>query len=177
LNKTAAENAIAELGLSAANKSLANYWLSLWRGDALPERSQFRPNKIRALLPNLLMFDVVPDKSVTVRLAGTGLRYILGEDITGRNWLELTRVHHRPTRLRNLSAVARGAVMSARRRVTMVAGDDHINEEIVLPFARDEDGQSQVVAHAVWGLDRGTLATDIRNIEDDTSNFRLVPIV
>ena len=176
MKRSAAEAAIAELGLKVANQSFANYWLTLWRDDQLPERSQFNPGKIRGLLPFLLMFDVIPDESVTVRLAGTGFRKLLGEDITGRDWLSLTRTHHRPTRLRNLSAVARGAVLGAHRRLSMVTGDERINEEIVLPFACEESGMCQLVAHAEWRLDRLISVSDVKSIEDDTQDFRLLPI-
>ncbi|MGZ7103783.1 MAG: PAS domain-containing protein [Candidatus Angelobacter sp.] len=176
MKKFIAEGAIATLGLRDTNNSFANYWLSLWEGDELPGRSKFSPGKIKPLLPFLLVFDVVPDESVTVRLAGTGFRYILGEDITGKDWLAMTRAHHRPTRLGNLSAVARGSVMKAQRRIKMVVGEDRINEEIVLPFAPEKGGTCQVVAHAEWGVDPLTKAADIRNIEDDTRDFRLLPI-
>ena len=71
MKKSIAEGAIATLGLKDTNNSFANYWLSLWEGDELPERSKFSPSKIKPLLPFLLVFDVVPDESVTVRLAGT----------------------------------------------------------------------------------------------------------
>ena len=175
MNKSIAEAAIAKLGLKLANQSLANYWLSLWQGDALPARAQFRPGKLKALLPYLIMFDIVPDESATVRLAGTGFRRILGEDITGRDWLAMTTARHRPVRLRNLSAVARGAALGAHRRVTKTAGEDRFNEEIVLPFAREESGRYTVMAHVDWMLDRLTLVTGVTGIENDSLDFKLLP--
>jgi len=172
--RSLAERALDELGLDKANRAVADYWLSLWQGDALPARSQFSPGRLKALLPHLLMFDVVPDESVTVRLAGTGYRQVLGEDLTGQDWIAKAPAHHRPVRLRNLTSVARGAVMGTHRRIAMVVGHDSVNEEIALPFAPDDNGVHPIVAHVDWKLDHLTKVTTIKRIEADAPHFRLL---
>ncbi len=176
LNKSAAADAIAKLRLDARNRALAEHWLSLWAHDGLPARSCFNPSKLKTHLPNLLMFDVVPDERVTVRLAGTGYRSVLGMELTGRDWIAMAPEKHRRLRLRNMSTVARGAVLVARRRMAMVAGGDHENEELVLPFAPDDSGVHPVVAHADWKLDHLSKVTSIAWIDDASRDFELVPL-
>lgn len=153
MTKAAAEDAVERLNLGAANRLLAGYWLSLWQGNALPRREQFDPSLVKPLLPNLMLFDVVPENKVTVQLAGSDVKRITGQDFNGVDWVGWVPVRYRGMRMRNLTAVARGAVMTCHRRMQMTVGNDRFNEELVLPFAINDDGLCPVVAHPDWRLD------------------------
>src|SRR5262249_36640902 len=87
-SKAAVEKIIDGLNLEESNRVFAAHWLSLWDGDALPPGARFSPAKLKAFLPGLLKFEVVPDTRVIVRLAGTGYSNVLKKDPTGSDWIE-----------------------------------------------------------------------------------------
>lgn len=117
-SKAAVEKVIAGLNLEESNRLFAAHWLSLWDGDALPPSARFSPAKLKAFLPGLLKFEVVPDTRVIVRLAGTGYSYVLKKDPTGSDWIAAAPEHHRATRLKVFSTIARGAMMLRRTGVS-----------------------------------------------------------
>lgn len=139
-SRSAAQKAIAGLNLEASNRELAEHWLSLWDGDALPPRGTFNPARLKSFLPGIMLFDVVPDRSVKVRLAGTGYRFVLERDPTDEDWIAAAPESHRAARLHSFSVIARGAVLVAHRRVAMLNDGEHISEEILVPFAPDANG-------------------------------------
>jgi hypothetical protein len=176
LKKCVAEKAIAGLALAPSNAELARHWLSLWPGDELPLRAAFRPAKLKPYLPNLLLFNVVPDASVTVRLAGTGFRHILGTELTGKDWIALAPESYRATRLGLFSAVARGAVVVAHRRVALNDGADQISEEILLPFAPEADGASPVLVHVDWKPQQFLRIQSVAQVVADPLDWKLVKL-
>lgn len=162
---------------SAQGERLARYWLSLWRGDVLPLRADFRPREVVDLLPNISIFDVVPDKSVHCRLVGSFIVEGAGRDITGCDWLALTKPEERPQRLKRFSDVARGAIGRGLRCATRASGEPQNCEEIMLPF-RDvgADGSLQVLTYIGWrpSLYDPTI-TGIVNTGGLLREFRLTP--
>ena len=116
--KEVAEKAIRSLHLEASNQQFADYWLSLWQDDDLPARASFSPARLKAILPSLLMYDVIPEQSVIIRLAGTGYDLILGPSLAGKDWIALTPEDYRATRLQTFSTIARGAVIEGDISVT-----------------------------------------------------------
>jgi hypothetical protein len=172
--KSDAEDAIERMNLGAANRLLAGYWLSLWDGDALPRRERFDPARVSSLMSSLLLFDVVPDNEVTVRMAGSDVERLSGRDFNGCDWVAAAPTRLRGMRVRNLTAVARGAVLSARRRMRMSIGSDRFNEELVLPFAANDDGLCPVVAYADWQLDPATTRGVPLVIEHCAREHRLI---
>lgn len=176
LKKSIAIDAIAGLHLEEANAALANHWLSLWQGDALPPRCAFHPAKLKPYLSNLILFNVVPDESVTVRLAGTGYRHILGQELTGMDWLAAAPQNHRATRLAIFSAVARGAVIAAHRRIAMTTGDDYLSEEILLPFAREASGLYPVMVHVNFKPEQFLKIKSLTQVTGDPLDWTLVEL-
>ncbi len=150
VNKGAARRMLAGLGLEEANRALADHWLALWPGDALPPRAALSPAKIKPFLPNMVMLDVVPGARVTVRLAGTAVTKALGLELTGQDWLALAPRSYRAERLRILSKVARGAIGTGHRRIVMALAGDYTCEEILLPFAAEPSGAHPVLVHINW---------------------------
>ncbi|HEX3754755.1 MAG TPA: PAS domain-containing protein [Rhizomicrobium sp.] len=176
-SKPTVQARIAGLGLENGNQALLDRWFSLWNGDALPTREQFGPAKIKPFLPSILVFDVVPEESVTARLAGTAYRYILGSDPTGLDWIAAAPENHRETRLRIFSAVARGAVLVAHRRIGMLAAKDIISEEILFPLAARASGSVPVIVHLNLTHKQVTAMKSITQVTGDPIDTRLVTFV
>lgn len=132
-------------------RPLVEYWLSLWRGDALPLRADFKPKAIGKGLPAIAIFDVVPDQSVHCRLMGSGLTQGLGHDPKGQDWIALTRPEDRAGRLQRWSDVARGMIGRGLRSGYRESGAKQFAEELMLPFAPGEAGEvRQVFYHLSW---------------------------
>jgi len=132
-------------------KPLVEYWLSLWQGDALPARTDFKPKAVVKALPAIALFDVVPDNSVHCRLMGSSLTQGLGQDPKGKDWMELTRPEDRPERLQRWSEAARGAIGRGLRTGYRASGEKQFSEELLLPFAAPDDGTAcQVLYHISW---------------------------
>ncbi|MEJ0026699.1 MAG: PAS domain-containing protein [Rhizomicrobium sp.] len=153
-DRQAAERTIGALHLARSNDGLAARWLALWQGDALPPRAAFRPAHFKSFLPTIVLFNVVAGESVTVRLAGTRYAHILGQEMTGMDWVAAAPPGHRATRLGLYSQIARGAILVGHRRLATTDGEDYVCEEIVLPFAPDANGVTPVLAHAHLPVDR-----------------------
>lgn len=150
-DQSSARETIASLGLAPANRAFAEYWLSLWQDHALPRRGTINPAQLKALLPNLLILDVVPDRSVTVRLAGTTFNAVLGLELTGQDWVALAPPEYRAERLRIFSDIALGAIGRGMRRVEMDSAEDTVCEELLLPFAVEDTGEiCPVMCHLDW---------------------------
>ncbi len=150
-DRGAAFKIVSDLELAPANRRLVHHWLSLWHGNVLPGRSAIKPSDLKSLLPNLIMFDVVPGRTVVVRLAGTNYNFVLGMELTGRDWIDLAPVEYRAERLRIFSDIAMGAIGRGVRSIEMKAGDRRSSEEILLPFRSDADGDAQLVlCHVDW---------------------------
>jgi hypothetical protein len=132
-------------------RPLVEFWLSLWRGDALPLRADFSPKAVVKTLPAIAIFDVVPGRSVHCRLMGSGLTQGLGRDPKGEDWLALTRPEHREERLQRWSDVARGAIGRGLRTGYRASGAKQFFEELMLPFAPTEGRDAhQVLYHISW---------------------------
>jgi hypothetical protein len=132
-------------------KPVVDYWLSLWRGDAIPSRADFSPKAIAKMLPSIAIFDVIPSESVHCRLMGSWLTQGLGRDPKGEDWIALTRPEDRVTRLQRWSDVARGAIGRSLRIGYRESGAKQFSEELMLPFAASEDnGVHQVLYHISW---------------------------
>jgi hypothetical protein len=147
----AARRCFDENPASADGERLARYWLSLWRGDRLPVRADFKPRAIANLLPAVCIFEVIPGKSVHCRLAGSHIVEGAGRDITGMDWLALTPSDNRAERLSRFSIVADGAIGRGVRSARRVSGDSQVAEEIMLPFGdTGTGGVRQVLTYIGW---------------------------
>jgi hypothetical protein len=174
--KEVAEKAIESLNLEASNREFADYWLSLWQEDGLPARASFSPARMKAFLPSILIYDVVPERSVTVRLAGTGYDLILGPSLAGSDWVALAPENYRATRLRLFSTIARGAILMAHRHLAMLSGDNIVVQEILLPFAGQPDGVHSVLARVNWRQDQLRRIKTIAQVTGETLDQTLVSL-
>ncbi|HEY0300283.1 MAG TPA: PAS domain-containing protein [Rhizomicrobium sp.] len=176
LDRQAAARTVAALDLETENRVLAEHWLSLWQGDVLPQRSALHPAKLKRYLPNIILFNVVPDASVTVRLAGTRFNHILGAELTGKDWIAATPEHHRPLRLKLFSTIARGALMVDHRLVAMATGEDMVVEEILLPFAAEANGVHPVLVHVNLKATQYLKIKSVKQVLGDPVDFKIVPL-
>jgi hypothetical protein len=109
-----AHHILSDRNLSPRSKRIANYWLSIWDGDNCPAREAVTPAPIKDLLPGLIFFQVIPGRSVTVRMAGTDFLTLLKFELTGSDWLAVTPQQDRAQRLEVFTAVAQGAIGFSR---------------------------------------------------------------
>ena len=113
-SKDNASRILSSCTLAPRTALIADYWLSGWDADGYPARASIAPSKIKPLLPGVVLFHVVPGQSVMVRMAGTNLYALLKTELTGKDWLAVTRREHRNARLSAFSAVARGSIALGR---------------------------------------------------------------
>ena len=78
-------------GLTASQAELVRHWYDCRNGQALPERDCLDPGAIRAHLASISMVEMEPEGQVRFRLAGSGLRKILGREMRGRLVSELDK--------------------------------------------------------------------------------------
>src|SRR6202000_9311 len=110
MNRARAIAAFEQFNLTPANRQLAEYWLSLWRGDALPKRSDFSPARASKLLPGIGLFEVRAGVSSRCRLSGSAIQQTLGRELAGLDWRQYTPEDQWATRLERNTAIANGAV-------------------------------------------------------------------
>ncbi|GEM_PF-977535 len=150
-SKAAALHCFEEEPVGKEAEGVVRYWLSLWRGDALPRRADFSPRQIVDQLPNIAIFEIVPDQSIRCRLAGSHIVEGAGLDITGKDILALTPLAERPIRLSRFSTIARGAIGRGLRPGFRDSGEAQFAEEIMLPFGDvSASGARQVLVHIDW---------------------------
>lgn len=161
-----------------SNRRLADYWLSLWDGDALPARRRFEPAPMRDLLPGIMIQQVKPDVSMHVRLSGTAINQAFGRDITGCDLLALSPPGIRAERLARNSRVADGAIGLAVRRAKSRLGVDVVGQELHLPF-RDviADGARLILFHTDWRpRDAEPGVPEVTDALRLAAEFRTVPL-
>ncbi len=175
-SKTDAERLAAGLEMREAHRALLDHWLSLWPGDALPSRALLSPAKLKYYLPSLLLFDTVPDRSVTIRLAGTRILRTLKTELTGPGWIALGPKSSRAERLRLFSRMARGAFGLGHRRIPLTFGQHYISEELILPFAEEPSGITPLLCHLDGDADPHVEIHPIDEALGVPLDFKLVPL-
>ena len=76
-------------GFTRSQAELIQHWESCRHGLCLPQREDLDPGAIRAHLASISMVEVEAQGQVRFRLAGSGLREILGREMRGRCVSEL----------------------------------------------------------------------------------------
>ena len=143
-----AANAVRALDLCETNAALADYWLSQWRDDAPPTRSEFNPSRVRKHLAGIALFEVTSAGDAFCRLAGTAIDVGLGFSLTGRNYVELVPKPEQHLREYRLTAVVNGAVAVARTAYRCPVGRLQMMENLHLPFSgQSETGSRQYLLH------------------------------
>jgi hypothetical protein len=150
-DKAHAAHAIASLDLAPTNRAIAEHWLSLWKGDRLPPRSALSPARIKPFLPCLILFEVRPMQSVSVKLTGTLYTRMLGTELTGADWIAIAPPEFRDERMKSFADIAEGGVYVAHRESEMEYGPKVKSQELLLPFMPDTEGGAHIVlCHLDW---------------------------
>jgi hypothetical protein len=136
------------LELGWENFRLARHWLSLWRNDEPPSRSEFNPAHAKEFLPGLALFEINSDGDINCRLTGTAVDSALGFSLSGKNFLSFVAQQERHIRQKRLAAINRGSVAVARTAYVSHTGEKNILENLHLPFSgATESGARQFVIH------------------------------
>ncbi len=146
-----AREMLAGLALGPLNRELADLWLSLWDGDALPARCDINPSRMVRFLPGLAIMDLHVDDSVRFRIAGKSFRPAFGFDPSGRDMLALTPERERALRLARCKSIVSGVVGTGIRVARMEGLPEMIAQDIVLPLGGvNEDGSRSWMFHTAW---------------------------
>jgi hypothetical protein len=70
-------------------RELFDYWRSCAKGRSMPARADINPAAIAALLPGISILDAASESRLIYRLAGTRLREIFGQEVTGKSVFDL----------------------------------------------------------------------------------------
>lgn len=76
-------------GVTSSQAELVQHWYSCRLGQGLPQRDSLDPGAIRAHLACISIVEIEAAGDVRFRLAGSGLRTILGREMRGRLISEL----------------------------------------------------------------------------------------
>ncbi len=141
---------------SELSQRFADYWFSLPRDDLLPRRETFDPAAVPELLPMILLRDVLSDGRGRYRLAGTGIRDMLGFEITGLKAFDfLPEPHQALYREVSRQMMDRPCGVNALFDLQSARGEPFQIENVAFPFAPRADGSGQTVGHfAPLGLPR-----------------------
>ncbi len=120
---------------------LHRYWESKRRAGRLPARSDIDPTEIPALLPQLLLFEVVAGAigpRFRFRLAGTAFTHLVGRDVTGHCLDELGT----PERVAPVAQALAAVVQTGRPaylagRLTLRSEQYMIARRLGFPLAAD----------------------------------------
>jgi len=141
---------IEQAGLAPRTQKIFEYWLSLWEGDELPKLSRFRPEDVPQLAANILIFNVVPDKSVTIRSAGDSFTRSSSGWRLGTDWLTTAPPRARDSRLRRFTASARGAIVRGIPEAILKSEHAYFYEAVHFPFRSEDDGVTPVMVYIDW---------------------------
>jgi len=150
-NPATAKAAIDAFELSAVSRQVAMHWLSLWKDGEPPRRADFSPDSLKEAAAGIAIFDVVPRQRVVCRFAGPAYKFLFGCDITGKDWLSLTRSEHQADRLKHDTEVVLGAAAAAKQRDPNRDGPDALFQDVQLPFSNvGVDGTRSYLRHIDW---------------------------
>lgn len=147
------------MAFSANNRRFVEYWLSAWKNDAPPARTDISPAKMKDLLPGLAILEYDGKGSAICRLAGSAIPMAVGLDPTGLDIVALTPVQFREERIARYRKVMAGAISRCVRRTMNRFDQTVLVEDVQLPLSGGPEGVAQILYHADWRpqtLDRST---------------------
>lgn len=138
---------IAELRSPMLQEALA-YWRSKCGDRAMPARADIDPLDIPRLLPNIILFDVLPpDRRLKVRLVGTFVVDMFGGDYTGQYLDEIDFGEVRDKVLRDYSnALALARPLISDHTFRKLGGVLFDIERLIVPLSEDGKRVTMLVA-------------------------------
>ena len=147
----AATSAVVEqAGLAPRSQEMFEHWLSLWEGNELPAVEKFSAERVPRLAPNILIFNVVPETSVTVKFAGSNFTRSSSGWQLGSDWLTSAPPKTRDSRLRRFTASARGAIVRGIPEAILKSEHAYFYEAVHFPFRPGKDGSIPVLVYVDW---------------------------
>lgn len=151
LNPTGLDGVILEQLVepkSAYTKELYALWDEL-RGNApMPSKNDFKPERMRAYLPNLYIVDIIDGGAdYRLRLIGTALTQMVGRDMTGCLLSEVPETRWR-AQVYDL-VIREKAPVAYLSRLGRLGGPEVTTENIVLPAVGMDGAFSELICASV----------------------------
>jgi hypothetical protein len=128
-------------GLTRAQQELVAHWESCRDGQRLPDRDSLDPGAIRAHLSAISIVELEAQGQVRFRLAGSGLRDILGREMRGRLVSELGQTES------EMWALGLSSALDQMRPVGgLIARDSDCHAWLRLPL-RSSRGSTLLLCH------------------------------
>ncbi len=133
------------------NRAFHAHWQSLRVGDALPTLKDFLSRPQPRLQPHIVIKDILPTKNIRVRLHGTRLVELAGEDLTGQDLLDYSDT---PDMAEDLWCFQRSIVehrvgLSVLKNTVTSSERDITFEEVSLPVEGFPGGPPCVIGSVV----------------------------
>jgi hypothetical protein len=130
-----------------SSRELYAYWNHLRAGRAAPERSDLDPGAIRAILGDVMILEVGAQHGYSVRLAGTRICALMGQELKDRNLPEIFAPGDWPELYRLLEAVTKAAAPA----IANVVGETEDRrmlglELLLLPLRHHGRTQARILA-------------------------------
>jgi hypothetical protein len=140
------------------NRAFYEHWQSLRAGEALPHLRDFLSKPMPRLQPHVVIKDILAERGIHVRLHGTRLVELAGEDLTGQDLLDYSDT---PEMAEDLWFFQRGIVdhrvgLSVIKQTVTASGRLIRFEELSLPLAPFPGGPPCVVGCVVLLEEVGT---------------------
>jgi hypothetical protein len=149
--------------VTAGQRELFDYWIRAAGGRKMPARSDLDPLQLARLLPHLGLIDVRAGlEQACYRLAGTGLRDIYGQEITGKRLDELCSGERADYWRRVHARVAEGGLPLSG----VVRGPTHGRDHVVLfwlrlPLAEDGNAVDRILCYDLAGPVEGRALAEL----------------
>ena len=125
--------------LHNGTKQLFDYWNELRGKNAAPARVDISPASIAGILPSTFILERGEDRNYAFRLAGTALCLLFGEELKGKNFIDLLDRDEQRLARRVLDA-AQSENIGALLQMHAIAGADRevTLETLVLPLSDEQ---------------------------------------
>lgn len=153
-------------------------WLA-WRGQRmLPKHSDIDPFRLRRALPHIGILEIRPGTAAVFRLAGTGLRDLVGFDPTGQDTVALAPERYRRQRAYRVRTPAlRPCGYHGESRYTYSGGLTDLCESIGLPLESESPDMLGLTIFAIDSILGHRWQNEPTRLIDTTSTaFRFLDI-
>ena len=180
-----AANALDQALLTAphdqANQRFIAAWLG-WRGPEglMPKRSAVELGDIKGLLGRIILFEIISEDDIRIKVAGSQLRDHINFEATGRNFAAITPPAQWPVRrwrLKKMGTSPCGGLMINRETETQ-SGDAVRFETVTLPVEPNGAGKPRLLISnvAVLGAVHDPPASDRPQMVYMPDEFRFLDL-
>ena len=146
-------NEMAELSFEIGHsRDFLSYWQSLREDGGIPHARQVNPGRIKELLPDLIIFELLEDGTVRYRLTGTRVMERTGMEPTGKTLQEMAKPEFAQMLSFAFQAVVGLKIGILAHFTNYYTGDIPGRMEVVMLPLRAPDGEPpRVICH--WSRD------------------------